>query len=439
MKLFELSYKTINELRGPLVLVEKVVSCKIGEIVKIIYPNGFIGTGEVLKVERDKILIQIFSDPKGLSSKAEIVFTDDIVKVPVSKQILNRTFDGALNPLDGKKHFIADKKVPITGYPINPVSRASPSDFIETGISAIDGLNTLVKGQKLPIFSSAGLPSKELVRFILKNSKITSENEFAIVFVAIGLSYYDYYHYFETITSLMANYVAFINLLDSPTMERLLVPRYGLTVAEYLAFDLGFDVLVIMSDMTNYCDALREISSAREELPGRRGYPGFMYSDLASLYERAGRLKNREGSITILPVLTMPEDDITHPIPDLTGYITEGQIVLSRELHQKNIFPPIDVLPSLSRLMNRGIGEGKTLREHRHKANQLYKLYAKGVDLRKLSAISGREGLPEKERKILDFADIFEKEFVNQEKRRDIKETLEIGINLINQVENINL
>ncbi len=439
MNLFEISYRNISEIKGPLLFLEGVFSVRSGEVVKIIYPDKKEGRGEVLKIDKNKVLIQIFSDPKGLSVEAQVIFTNDIAKVPLSMQILNRVFDGSFKPLDDKGFFIPVKKVPITGYPINPVSRASPEDFIETGLSTIDGLNTLVKGQKLPIFSGSGLPSKEIVRFILQNAKIRSDKNFAVVFIAIGLSFYDYHHYLDTIKTLNANYVAFINLLDSPTMERLLVPRYGLTVAEYFAFEHAFDVLVIISDMTNYCDALREISSAREELPGRRGYPGFMYSDLASLYERAGRLKNKEGSVTILPVLTVPEDDITHPIPDLTGYITEGQIVLSRKLHQKNIFPPIDVLPSLSRLMNRGIGEGKTLKEHRHIANQLYRLYAKGVDLRKLSALSGREGLPEKEQKILDFAEFFEKKFIHQEKRRDIKETLEIGINLINKVENINL
>ncbi len=433
MNLFEISYKTISEIKGSLLFVKEVFRAKLGEIVKIVFPDGSTGFGEVLKIDKDVALIQVYSNVSGLSTSAEVFFMDDVIKMPLSLQIINRIFSSSLKPLDGMDMFMAEKFMTITGYPINPIQRAAPADFIETGISTIDGLNTLVKGQKLPIFSCAGLPAKEIVRFILKNAKIKDSFRFCIIFVAIGLSFFDYSHYMDTIKSMNTPFVAFVNLSDSPTIERLLAPRYGLCVAEYLAFEHQFDVLVVMSDMTNYCDALREISTAREELPGRRGYPGYMYSDLASLYERAGRIREKSGSITILPVLTMPEDDITHPIPDLTGYITEGQIVLSRELHQKGIFPPVDVLPSLSRLMNRGIGAGKTHPEHRHIASNLYRLYSKGIELRKLEQIAGREGMPEKEQKIIDFAERFERIFVNQQERRDIDTTLKIGLSLLEQ------
>ncbi len=431
MSLFELSYKTISEIKGSIIFVKNILKARLGEIVKIKFPDGSVGIGEVLKTDNQIALIQVYSEISGLSTESEIVFLDDVAKMPLSIDLLNRVFSSSLKPLDNKDMFIAEKYLAVTGYPINPVQRAAPADFIETGISAIDGLNTLVKGQKLPIFSCAGLPSKEIVRFVLKNSKIKVSQKFCIVFIAIGLSFFDYSHYMDTILSMNTPYVAFVNLSDNPTIERLIAPRYGLCVAEYLAFEHDYDVLVVMADMTNYCDALREIATAREELPGRRGYPGYMYSDLASLYEKAGRIKDRVGSITILPVLTMPEDDITHPIPDLTGYITEGQIVLSRELNQKGIFPPIDVLPSLSRLMNRGIGAGKTHPEHRHIANSLYRLYAKGVELRRLEQIAGREGMPANEQKIIDFADKFEKTFINQEERRDIETTLKIGLQLL--------
>jgi V/A-type H+-transporting ATPase subunit B len=329
--------------------------------------------------------------------------------------------------------FVPEKWVPVTGYPINPSSRARPEEFIETGFSPIDGLNTLVKGQKLPIFSSAGLPSKEVAAAILKNSRLGTETGgFVVVFVAVGLTYYEYSFYTRVLEEMRTGFVAFANMADEPVVERLLAPRFGLTVAEYLAFEKGMDVLVVITDMTNYCDALREVSTAREELPGRRGYPGYMYSDLASLYERAGRIKGMPGSVTMLPVVTMPEDDITHPIPDLTGYITEGQIVLSRDLHQKGVFPPVDVLPSLSRLMQSGIGKGHTREDHRRTANLLYKYYAKGRDLRRLEAIVGRDGMAEADRFMLDFADLFEREFVNQGVvRRNIQETLDTGLNLL--------
>jgi V/A-type H+-transporting ATPase subunit B len=443
MRPAEHSYRTISSIKGPLLFVEKVFSARTGEIVRIISPSGEEREGEVLKIENDTVLIEVFGETKGLDIKnTTVVFTDSLKKIPLSEDMIGRVFSSSFKPLDDIPLPVPEKWAPVTGYPMNPVSRARPEEFIETGLSVIDGLNTLVKGQKLPVFSCAGLPSKEVVAFILRNARIRKtdlfkkeEKEFVIVFGAMGLTFQDYSFFMKTLEEMEAPFVAFINMADQPVLERLLTPRYCLTVAEYLAFDKSMDVLVVLTDMTNYCDALREVSTAREELPGRRGYPGYMYSDLASIYERAGRLKNIKGSITLLPVVTMPEDDITHPIPDLTGYITEGQIVLSRELHQKGLFPPVDVLPSLSRLMQNGIGEGRTRGDHRRIANLLYKYYAKGRDLRRLEAIVGREGLTEQDRKMLEFADLFEREFVNQYNqvakvsvRRDIIETLDKGI-----------
>jgi V/A-type H+-transporting ATPase subunit B len=327
--------------------------------------------------------------------------------------------------------FVPDEWAPVSGRPLNPVARARPQEVIETGFSTIDGLNTLVKGQKLPIFSVAGLPSKEIAAGIVENARTParvprSGRAFVVVFVALGLTHHEYAFYRETLDRLKTDFVAFINLAKDPVVERLLAPRFGLTVAEYLAFEHELDTLVVITDMTNYCDALREVSTAREELPGRRGYPGYMYSDLASIYERAGRIKGQGSSVTLLPVVTMPEDDITHPIPDLTGYITEGQIVLGRELHQRGVFPPVDVLPSLSRLMQRGIGQGRTREDHREIANALYTHYARGRDVRRLETIVGREGMSEDDKAMLDFADAFEKEIVHQgRERRDINETLD--------------
>jgi V/A-type H+-transporting ATPase subunit B len=335
--------------------------------------------------------------------------------------------------VDGAPLFIPERLMPLMGYPINPAARSRPADFIETGITAIDGLNTLVRGQKLPVFSCAGLPSKEAVAFILRNARLAqADKQFIVVFAALGLTFHEYSYYQSVLDEMRTGFVAFVNRADEPVMERLLAPRFALTVAEYLAFEHHMDVLVIITDMTNYCDALREVSTAREELPGRRGYPGYMYSDLSSLYERAGRLRDVEGSVTMLPVVTMPEDDITHPIPDLTGYITEGQIVLSRDLHQKGIFPPIDVLPSLSRLMQKGIGEGRTRKDHRNVANHLYKYYAKGRDLRRLEAIVGRDGMTKADVLMLDFADAFERELIGQGTvRRTVLDSLDAGLELM--------
>lgn len=435
MRLAEHSYRTISSIRGPLIFLEKVFSCRIGEIVRIVSPSGEEREGEVLKIEGNTVLIEVFGETKGLDIKnTRVIFTDTIKKIPLSEDMLGRIFSSSFRPLDGIPAPLPERWASVTGYPMNPVSRARPEEFIETGLSCIDGLNTLVKGQKLPVFSCAGLPSKEVVASILRYARLREVEQtgrFVIVFGAMGLTFHEYSFYMKTLEELRIDFVAFINMADDPVMERLLTPRFALTVAEYLAFEKKSDVLVVLTDMTNYCDALREISTAREELPGRRGYPGYMYSDLASIYERAGRLRGKKGSITLLPVVTMPEDDITHPIPDLTGYITEGQIVLSRELHQKGIFPPVDVLPSLSRLMQNGIGEGRTRHDHRKIANLLYKYYAKARDLRRLEAIVGREGLTEQDRVMLDFGDAFEREFIHQKERRTVIDTLELGISLM--------
>ncbi len=439
MRLAEHSYSTIRSIQGPLLFVEKVVEVRMGEMVVIRLPDGSQMEGEVLKIEGSSVLIELFGESRGLDmDNTRVVFTDAIKQAPLSLEVLDRVFNGSFQPLDGVPMFIPERWAPVSGHPLNPVARARPEEFIETGFSAIDGLNTLVKGQKLPIFSSAGLPSRQMAAGILKNARLASradrggQQRFTVVFVALGLTYHEYSFYRRTLERMYTNFVAFINLAQDPVVERLLAPRFGLTVAEYLAFEHGMDVLVVITDMTNYCDALREVSTAREELPGRRGYPGYMYSDLASIYERAGRIKDHPGSVTQIPVVTMPEDDITHPIPDLTGYITEGQIVLSSELHQKGIFPPVDVLPSLSRLMQRGIGEGRTREDHRDIANQLYKHYAKGRDLRSLEAIVGRDGMSEADRLMLDFAESFEKELVHQgDERRTVDQTLDAGKNLV--------
>jgi V/A-type H+-transporting ATPase subunit B len=442
MRLAEHQYRTITSIKGPLLFVDDVFSAKIGEVVRIFYPDGSAMDGEILKIEGHTVLIQVYGETRGLDMDSLVVFTDALKTAPLSPDMIGRIFNGSCEPIDGMPMFIPEKWAPVTGYPLNPTARARPEEFIETGVSVIDGLNTLVKGQKLPIFSCSGLPAREMAADVLKNARLAGEltgpvrtgdaRGFVVVFVALGLAFHEYAFYMKTLEEMQTGFVAFVNIAGEPVVERLLAPRFGLTVAEYLAFEKGMDVLVVITDMTNYCDALREVSTAREELPGRRGYPGYMYSDLASLYERAGRIIGMPGSVTLLPVVTMPEDDITHPIPDLTGYITEGQIVLSRELHQKGLFPPVDVLPCLSRLMQRGIGAGRTRGDHRKTANLLYRHYAKGRDLRRLEAIVGRDGMLEADRVMLDFADAFEREFVSQgTARRDINETLDTGIRLL--------
>jgi V/A-type H+-transporting ATPase subunit B len=431
MRLSQHVLSTITRVQGPLIFVDDVINVRLGEVVSIRFPDGRTAEGEVLRIEGTTVLLQIFGESRGLDvQKSTVVFTDAVKKAPLSLDVLNRTFGGSFQPIDGVPMFIPDKWAPIAGYPLNPVARARPDELIETGVSTIDGLNTLVRGQKLPIFSLAGLPSRQLAAGIVEHARAGAN--FVVVFVALGLTYHEYAFYRQTLESLRGDFVAFINLAEDPVVERLLAPRFGLTVAEYLAFEHGRNVLVVITDITNYCDALREVSTAREELPGRRGYPGYMYSDLSSLYERAARVKDLPGSVTLIPIVTMPEDDITHPIPDLTGYITEGQIVLSRELDQRGIFPPVDVLPSLSRLMQRGIGKGRTREDHREIANALYAHYAKGRDLRRLEAIVGREGMSEDDRKMLDFADAFEKEIVHQgNARRSVEETLDLSRTLL--------
>jgi V/A-type H+-transporting ATPase subunit B len=442
MRLSEHRYRTITSVKGPLLFVDRVFSAMVGETVRIRYPDGGVMDGEVLKIEGDTVLIQVYGETRGLDLGSQVVFTDALKTAPLSTDVIGRIFNGSCEPIDGLPMFVPEKRAPVSGFPLNPTARARPEEFIETGLSVIDGLNTLVKGQKLPIFSCSGLPAGDIAAAVLKNSRLagespvpaggTPEKGFVVVFVALGLAWHEYSFYMTTLAEMKSGFVAFVNLAGEPVVERLLAPRLALTVAEYLAFEREMDVLVVITDMTNYCDALREVSTAREELPGRRGYPGYMYSDLASLYERAGRIIGLGGSVTMLPLVTMPEDDITHPIPDLTGYITEGQIVLSRELHQKGMFPPVDVLPSLSRLMQRGIGEGRTRGDHRKTADLLYRHYAKGRDLRRLEAIVGRDGMLEADRRMLDFADAFEREFVSQGAgRRGIGETLDTGIRLL--------
>lgn len=434
MRLAQYSNTSISRVQGPLVFADQVIEARLGEVVTLKFPDGHLAEGEVLKIVEDTVVIQVFGESRGLDlERSTIVFSDAVKRAPLSLDVLDRAFDGSFEPIDGLPMFVPDEWAPIAGAALNPVARARPEQLIETGISTIDGLNTLVRGQKLPIFSAAGLPSKELVAAILEHARVgptdaARRDAFVVVFVALGLAHHEYAFYWERLQQMRGGVVAFVNLASDPVVERLLAPRFGLAVAEYLAFEHGRDVLVVISDITNYCDALREVSTAREELPGRRGYPGYMYSDLASLYERAARIKDRPGSVTIIPVLTMPEDDITHPIPDLTGYITEGQIVLSRELHQRGIFPPVDVLPSLSRLMQRGIGKGRTRDDHAALAKALYANYAKGRDLRRFEAIVGRDAMSDADRRMLDFAETFEREFVHQgRQRRSVAETLDVS------------
>lgn len=435
MRLSEHSYRTVSAVRGPLLFLQRVFAARLGELVTIVAPDGRKISGEVLKIDGDQVLVQVFGETQGLDIRQTTVrFSDTVMQAPLGEGCLGRVFDGSFRPRDGLPMFIADSHRPVIGEPINPVARAHPEEFIETGFSTIDGLNTLVKGQKLPIFTCAGLPAREMTDQILRHARLPDGGPFVLVFVALGLPYFEYQFYQQTLARMQSRFVAFVNLADEPVAERLLAPRLGLTVAEHLAFQQGMDVLVVMTDMTNYCDALREISTAREELPGRRGYPGHMYSDLASLYERAGRIHGRKGSVTMLPTVTMPEDDITHPIPDLTGYITEGQIVLSRELHQKGIYPPVDVLPSLSRLMQHGIGPEHTRADHHKLANRLYRTYARGCDLRRLEAVVGRDGMLTDDRRRLDFADRFEEDFVHQgDERRTIDATLDGAARLLEE------
>jgi len=434
-KLISAEYRTIHDISGPLVFVDKVKGVSYEEMVEIESADGRVRNGQVIELNGERAVVQVFGTTRGLDvEKCKVRFRGEVVKLGVYPGLLGRVLNGLGEPIDGGGRIFPEKELEVTGSPINPFTRDNPNDFIQTGVSAIDGLNTLVRGQKLPIFSGAGLPGNELAAQIVKNAKVLGGEEFAIVFGAMGITRREASFFQNSFaeTGALERVVFFMNLAEDPTVERLITPRCALTVAEFLAFEYDMQVLVILTDMTNYCEALREISAAREEVPGRRGYPGYMYTDLASIYERAGRIKGRKGSITQVPILTMPDDDITHPIADLTGYITEGQIVLSRGLHRKGVFPPIDVLPCLSRLMNQGIGEDKTRGDHRGVADQLYAFYAEGVDLRRLVAIIGEEALSESDRLYLKFADEFEENFLNQaDENRNIEETLEIGWHLL--------
>jgi len=433
--LLSVNYETINYVTGPLVFVENVHGVAYGEMVEIISPNGQVRNGQVLEIAGNIAVVQVFEGTQGIDAdKTAVRFKEEVAKIDVSVELLGRVLNGLGQPIDGGPAILPEAHLDIQGSPINPFSRAEPQDFIQTGISSIDGLNTLVRGQKLPIFSGAGLPANELIAQIVRQAKVKSGEEFAIVFGAMGITHREASFFEQSFsrTGALERVAFFLNLADDPTIERIVTPRCALTAAEFLAFEHDMQVLVILTDMTNYCEALREVSTAREEVPGRRGYPGYMYTDLATIYERAGRVKGKNGSITQLVILTMPDDDMTHPIPDLTGYITEGQIVLSRQMHRRGLFPPIDVLPCLSRLMNSGIGEGKTRKDHRGVANQLYAAYAQGRDLRRLVAIVGEEALSELDRKYLKFADDFEQNFVSQgDEDRSIERTLGIGWELL--------
>ena len=428
-------YRTIDYVSGPLVFVENVKGASFGEMVKITLRSGEERTGQVLDLSEDHAVIQVFEGTRGIDTEVTTVrFTGEPARISVSLDMLGRVFTGVGRARDGRPEIIPEVVLDIAGSPINPSARDKPADFIQTGMSAIDGLNTLVRGQKLPIFSGAGLPASKLAAQIARQAKVLGEGEqFAVVFIAMGITHKEasfFTREFER-TGALDRVVFFMNLADDPTVERLAAPRCGLAVAEFLAYTHNLHVLVILTDMINYCEALREISTAREEVPGRRGYPGYMYTDLASIYERAGRLKGKKGSITQIPILTMPDDDITHPVPDLTGYITEGQIVLSRDLFRRGADPPVDALPCLSRLMNLGIGPGKTREDHRDVADQLYASYASGRDLRRLVAIVGEEALTELDKNYLKFADAFEKQFISQgDDDRSIETTLSIAWDL---------
>ncbi|MGI6787109.1 MAG: V-type ATP synthase subunit B [Acholeplasmataceae bacterium] len=430
-------YKTIKEVVGPLMLVDHVSGVKYDELVQIKQANGEIRLGKVLEVNEDKALVQLFESSQGLKiDDSKAIFLGRGIELPLSPDVLGRVFDGLGRPIDNGGDIIPEVTLDINGTPLNPVARDYPSEFIETGVSAIDGLNTLVRGQKLPIFSSAGLPHARLAAQIARQAKVLgSGDKFAVVFAAIGITFEEADYFIKSFqeSGAIERSVMFVNLADDPAIERIATPRMAITAAEYLAFELGMHVLVIITDITNYAEALREVSAARKEVPGRRGYPGYLYTDLATLYERAGRVRGGKGSITQIPILTMPEDDKTHPIPDLTGYITEGQIILSRELYMKGIFPPIDVLPSLSRLKDKGIGKGKTREDHADTMNQLFAAYARGKDAKELATILGESALSDLDKLYAKFAEEFELKYVSQgfQKGRSIEETLNLGWDLL--------
>jgi len=421
-------------ISGPLLFLEGVPRARLGEMVRI-RAGAEERRGQIIELSGARVAVQVLEDTRGLApSRAEVTLTGEIATLGVSRGMLGRVLDGLGRPADGLPPPIAEARLQIHGAALNVTRREKPSDFIETGVSAIDGLNTLVRGQKLPIFSCAGLPAGRLAAQIVCQARVRSSEAFAVVFAAMGAPFREYDAYLEAFreAGVLERTAVFLNKADDPPIERLLTPRCALTCAEHLAFTHGLQVLVVLTDMTAYCEALREVALAREEVPGRRGYPGYMYTDLATIYERAGRIIGKPGSVTQLPVVTMPDDDLTHPIPDLSGYITEGQIVLSRDLDRKGVYPPIDVLPSLSRLMGLGVGEGRTRGDHRPVADQLYALYARGRDVRRMAAIVGAANLGEDERRLLDFADRFERELVGQGGVfRSIEDTLETGWRLL--------
>lgn len=430
-------YKTIREVAGPLMLVDQVEGVKYDELVEIEQSDGRIRRGKVLEINQDKALLQLFEGSQGLRiTDSSAKFLGHSIELAVAPDMLGRVFDGMGRPIDGGAELIPEKRLDINGAPINPAARDYPNEFIQTGISAIDGLNTLVRGQKLPVFSGSGLPHANLAAQIARQAKVRGTGEgFAVVFAAVGITFEEANFFTSDFraTGAIDRTVTFINLANDPAIERIATPRMALTAAEYLAYDLGMHVLVIITDITNYAEALREVSAARKEVPGRRGYPGYLYTDLATMYERAGRIKGNPGSITMIPILSMPEDDITHPIPDLTGYITEGQIILGRELHRKGVTPPINVLPSLSRLKDKGIGRGKTREDHADTMNQLFAAYSRGKDAKELAVILGDAALSDTDKLYAKFADAFEEEYVSQGfyTNRSIEETLDLGWKLL--------
>ena len=430
-------YKTIREVAGPLMLVDQVEGVKYDELVEIEQSDGRIRRGKVLEINQDKALLQLFEGSQGLRiTDSSAKFLGHSIELAVAPDMLGRVFDGMGRPIDGGAELIPEKRLDINGAPINPAARDYPNEFIQTGISAIDGLNTLVRGQKLPVFSGSGLPHANLAAQIARQAKVRGTGEgFAVVFAAVGITFEeaDFFTSDFRATGAIDRTVTFINLANDPAIERIATPRMALTAAEYLAYDLGMHVLVIITDINNYAEALREVSAARKEVPGRRGYPGYLYTDLATMYERAGRIKGNPGSITMIPILSMPEDDITHPIPDLTGYITEGQIILGRELHRKGVTPPINVLPSLSRLKDKGIGRGKTREDHADTMNQLFAAYSRGKDAKELAVILGDAALSDTDKLYAKFADAFEEEYVSQGfyTNRSIEETLDLGWKLL--------
>ena len=434
-------YRTITDVKGPLVFLNKTEPVSYNEIVQLRLSDGSIKNGQVLDTSDDQVIVQVFEGTASVDRQTGVKFLGDVFKLPVSKGLIGRILDGAGRPRDGGPEIVADDMADIIGAAINPYSRQSPESFIQTGISAIDACTSLVRGQKLPIFSASGLPHNDIALQIARQAKLVgSDDDFVVVFCAMGITAEEYNFFVHDLerTGALENAALFVNLADDPAVERLITPRLALTAAEYLAFEHDYHVLVIYTDMTNYCESLRQIGAAREEVPGRRGYPGYMYTDLAMLYERAGLVKGKKGSITQFPILTMPGDDITHPIPDLSGYITEGQIVISRELHQKGIYPPINVLPSLSRLMNAGIGPGKTREDHKSVSDQLYAAYAQGKELRGLVAIVGEDALNERDLQLLKFADIFEDRFLRQSRDEDrsIDEgTLDLAWSLLSNID----